>query len=258
MGACITEVLQSHQKSRSLPSSPCHAFPPPPRHWEALEEHLQESAVSVAQQQKDLGSESSAPAPEVVPAVQENVGEGKGEEKQLEVAWWQLGPHLQGAAQGEEKALWMLWINDRSVCSAGSSGAGQGRAIPQCQGRYSEEKKWILQGKKSPVGKGSQLLSRDGHPGACPGVLASCIPSLGSSLPSGMWPWHGQLRFLTFCPFLEPSRSISQLLEPIVRRKERKKEEKEKSKQNSTIFCDPPVASASKKNPPIRIRSLSE
>lgn len=99
--------------------------------------------------------------------------------------------------------------------------------------------------------KGSQLLSRDGHPGwgwpgVCPGVLASCVPSLGSVLPLGMWAWHGQPQFLTFRPFLESSHSISQLLCDV----EAKVREKEREKENNTVFCDPPLASASKKTHP--------
>lgn len=88
----------------------CHAFPPPPRDWETLGVHLQESVP-----QKDLGSKSSAPALELIAAVGQDVGEGKGEEKHLEVGSWQLGPHW----QGEEAAL---WITDRSVCSLGCKG----------------------------------------------------------------------------------------------------------------------------------------
>lgn len=71
--------------------------------------HLQESAASPSK--RDL----RAPALELIPAVEQNVGEGKGEEKHLEPGSWQLSPHL----QGEEAAL---WITDRSVCSLGCKG----------------------------------------------------------------------------------------------------------------------------------------
>lgn len=105
---------------RLIHTPSCHAFPPPPRGWEALGVHLQEYLLTLwPSSKKDLGSKGSVPAVELIPAVEENVGEGKGEEKHLEVGSWQLSPQFQGAAPGEETALWKT---DRRVCSEGCKG----------------------------------------------------------------------------------------------------------------------------------------
>lgn len=177
--------------------------------------HLQEYLLTLwPSSKKDLGSKGSVPAVELIPAVEENVGEGKGEEKHLEVGSWQLSSQFQGAAPGEETALRKT---DRRVCSEGC----KGEFLNAKENRGEKKEKWILQ-EITASGERQAAAFQGWAPWSmfwCSGILHS-IPGLHTAL--GMWAWHGMAshsssHFVCFWSHLTASPSSFYDVEPTVR-----------------------------------------